>query len=154
MKTLNQAIEFVEKNKNKGCQCPCCGQYAKIYKYKLFATSAMALIVLYKLSKKSSEEYFHVSSFAEQIKFKKRSPHFAELRFWGLIESSKEKHIDKKHSGYWKITKKGIDFVQNKIKVDEYILIYNNQYLGFDGDKISIKHALSNKFSYEELMKK
>ena len=59
---------------------------------------------------------------------------------------------DKKNSGYWKITQKGIDFVNNKIQVPSHVHIYNGKVLGFADTTTNIIKSLGTKFSFYELM--
>lgn len=156
MKTIDEAKKFLRANFEEGTECPCCGQRVQLYKYKMFATSALALLYLYRLDKKyPAEGMFHVSKYAEAIKNEKiRSPHFAELRFWGLIYGLDHKTKEANSSGYWGITKKGREFVEDKISVPQYVRIFNNKCVRLEGSDITIKDALTNKFDYEELMKK
>ena len=60
------------------------------------------------------------------------------LRYWGMIEEKQKENKDdeQKNSGYWKITPKGIDFVLNKIFVEEKVYIYNNTVRGFSDKKV------------------
>jgi hypothetical protein len=146
--SLKEAKRHLRANMEKGLNCPCCGQMVKLYNYKLFSTSAAALIRLYNLG----GEYHHVREFAEANNKQARAPHFAELRHWELVQAGATDGFDNKSSGYWSITDKGEKFVQGLIKVPERILIFNNKLYGFRGVDIDIKQALSNKFSYAELM--
>ena len=59
---------------------------------------------------------------------------------------------ERENIGYWRITDKGREFVENKIKVPERIILYNGEFHGFDGGDINIIKALNNKFDYDELM--
>lgn len=148
MITIAQAKLKLTENFENGMDCPCCGQFVKQYKYNLFATSACALIDLYKLPR----DYHHVSQFAEARKGKARASHFAELRFWGLAEPMDSKTATTNSSGMWRITKDGELFVQNKYHVRKLVLVFNNKFFGFEGRFINIKDALGNKFDYNELM--
>ncbi len=150
--TVSEAKQYLKDNYQKGTVCPCCGQHVQLYRYSMFATSARALIALYKLDQNSGRIYFHVRDFAEQGSENRRAPHFTELRFWGLVEPMANTDTDKKASGYWRITDKGRDFVEGNVYVRSHILIYNGKFRGFDGDEINIQDALNKKFSYAELM--
>lgn len=154
--TLQEAQAYIASKFNEGTTCPCCNQYIKLYRYKLYDTSAMALIKLYNLTKITGREDHHVSQYAEKSPDHPRASHFAELRHWGLItkidlEQSQDPER-KKSSGFWAITEKGKAFVEGSIKVPEMIKMFNNEFFGFEGENISIQDALKNKFSYDELM--
>jgi hypothetical protein len=111
---------------------------------------AYDLTYLYKLSKKNpNTEYFHVKEFCK----KTRGGDNAKMVFWGLIEELPSTDDAKKNSGYWKITKKGSDFVENKIKIQKTIICYNSEFLGFGDDGyVNIEKCLGKKFNYTELM--
>lgn len=155
--TIGEARKELRENWEKGINCICCGQRVQLYNYKLFASSAIALIRLYSLTRENygHKTYFHIKDYAEAGEGRPRAHHFAELRFWGLIEKSTENPDSaKKSSGYWKITEKGKNFVEGKLKVHSRILIFNNTFAGYakNSELINIKDSLENKFDYTELM--
>lgn len=151
--TIADAKQYLRENWNKGCNCPACGQRVQLYDYKLYATSAAALVRLYRLG----GEFHHVSKYAEAGDGYPRAPHFAELRFWGLIEAmpKSEDNTKKKSSGFWKITDKGRQFVEGEIQLHSRILVYNNKFQGYSSksEPITIRKAFDNEFDYDELMK-
>ncbi len=150
-KTLEEAKQELRKGWVKGIECPACTQFVKLYNYKLFATSAQALIILSKLP----DGYHHISQYAEATKSRPRAPHFAELRFWGLVEKLEPNTDPKvKSLGMWKITEKGRLFVTKQLEVKSRILVFNNTFCGFakDSEDIGIVEALGNRFNYAELM--
>lgn len=151
-KTHQEAKQYLRANFKKGCKCPTCGQRVQLYNYKLFASSAFALIRLSKLK----GEWHHIKDFAEATATTPRAPHFAELRFWGMVEPMPlNEDPKKKSSGFWRITDKGRMFVSGMLEVQSRILVYNNNFVGFasNSELITIKQALGNQFDYEELMK-
>ncbi len=156
IKTIQEGKQFLRDNFRQGAKCPCCGQMVKCYRYKLYATSARALIELYKLDQRNPEVgYFHVSEYAEAKNGQPRAPHFAELRFWGLIERMPhDGNPHKKSLGFWAITHKGRQFVRKEQKLWAKILVYNNTFQGFDesAGTVGIDEALGNGFDYQELM--
>jgi len=150
LETLREAKAFLKEYWKDGVACPCCGQHVQLYNYKLFATSAHALIVLSKLG----DEYHHISKYAEAGEGRIRAPHFAELRFWGMIEKKPNNDSTKKASGFWRITDKGREFVAGEIEVPSRILIFNNKFQGYaeNSENINIRQALDNRFDYADLM--
>lgn len=153
--TLAEVKTYLRDQFSDGCDCPACGQFVKLYNYKLFATSAWALIQLYKLhEKRPNEAYFHISEYAEAGEGRIRAPHFAELRYWGLIAKMENDDPKKKSSGYWGITDLGRRFVLGKVTVQSRILLFNNQFQGFakNAEPIKIREALDARFDYQEIM--
>jgi hypothetical protein len=62
-----------------------------------------------------------------------------------------EKNI--KSSGHWKLTENGKLFVQHRIGVQQFALVFDDKVIGFEGNKFTIKDALKSQFDYETLMK-
>jgi hypothetical protein len=148
METLQESKEFLRANFDKGVSCPCCNQFVKLYKRKLASTPSRMLIRLHSLD----NGWHHVGELAKGIS-DTGSNDFSKLAYWKLIEEKTKTNDEKKNSGYWKITEKGINFVENKITLQSHVFIYNTKFLGFNEKKISIIEALGNKFNYTELMK-
>jgi predicted transcriptional regulator len=137
------------KETGEGQRCTCCDQYVKVYKRSLNSVTCQQLIKLYRLG--GSEKYIHSSHIATST----GTGDFSKARFFGLLkEQPNEKNKDKKTSGYWKLTPKGVDFIMNKIQIPKYVIVYNNRALGFDDEKTQdITDCLkSGNFSYYELM--
>lgn len=148
--TLEEAKQFLRERLEEGAECPCCTQFAKVYKRKLYSTMARHLINLYwKHENDPSETYFHISDFCP-----KHPGDFAKFLYWGLVEEKPKDEDDtsKRTSGYWALTLEGRLFVENQTTVLSHVKIYDGRLMGFTGKKISIKEALGKDFNYEELM--
>lgn len=148
MTTIEEAKIYLRENWNKGCDCPVCTQFVRLWKQKINSQIAKCLISLYLISKSDNKRWVHI---LREIKPSNRM--YSLARWWGLIEA-KEYHgeDDKKSSGYWCLTIKGINFVENKIKIPKYALLFNNHFYKFSGEDVDISDALGQKFSYRELM--
>jgi len=155
METLREAKQFLRENYKKGVVCPCCNQFVKLYKRKLNTSMARTLILLYRKSKSNPDvEYFHIYNDLLGIDFGIGGSELSKLKYWGMIDELEKDSNDTKTrtSGFWKITEKGKKFVKKELKVPKYILLYNNQLRGFEGNEINITEALGDKFNYIELM--
>lgn len=153
-KTLPQARAIVKANREDGITCPCCDQFAKVYKRTITSTMARWLIMLVKLSEED-HRYFSVSE-PWSLAINKGTGDVAKLAVWGLIESKPKDEDDtvRKTSGNWRPTSKGFQFVYNQTRIPKYALIYNATLIGYDGFEISIGTALGQKFNYTELMRR
>ena len=70
-----------------------------------------------------------------------------------FLEKKKEDREDgSNRNGYYKITSFGLMFCENKMKARQSVLIFNNKFEGYSGNEISIQDALTQRFSYNELM--
>jgi hypothetical protein len=147
--TVDEAKKQLRQNFDQGSSCPCCGQFVKRYRRRITAPMVVGLSNLYKLGQSYSfENWFHVT----QI-FKRHPGDFAKLSHWGLIEESPPLDTAARTSGMWRITDQGADFVEGKIHVPQYVYIFNQKFLGFDGDDVTVHDCLNVKFDYTELMK-
>lgn len=151
--TLEGAKTFLRTNWQEGCNCPACGQRVQLYKRKLNSGMAVTLIYIYVEDKKINQ-WIPVKDHLRQMKYKNNHD-WTLLRYWGLIEEKqKGEDEDTKNSGYWKITDKGKAFAENKIAVPKHIYLYNGKRYKSQEviEEITIKEALENHFSYNELM--
>lgn len=142
-----QSLGFPDAD--KGYTCPHCGQFCKRYFRKFNSNMALALIVLYRNREKG---FLHLENTMIQAGYK-RSGDASYLRHYGLIEKKEGKRDDgSTRNGMYKITGRGIMFVEGKTEVRSTCIIYNNKHEGFEGREITIQEALGKKFDYRELM--
>lgn len=143
--TLSFAKRWLTARLDKGSKCPCCGQYAKVYKRTIHSRMAADLIVALR---RAGTEWFHLPTMGNSY-----GGDFAKLVHWGLIEESPEVRADgSPRAGWWRITEKGEAYVRGRQKVHKYARIYNGKCLGLTDELVSIKQALRNRFDYDELM--
>jgi hypothetical protein len=146
--TIEEAKSWVNKNSDTGAICPCCNRLVKVYKRKLNSGMTQELIALYLLSLNDTKtEYYHHTKFA-----KVSGGELSKLIHWGLVCEKENNIEDKKTSGFWGITEKGILFVQNKIKVEKYIYLLDAKLISISQETTSVKESLGDKFIYAELM--
>lgn len=147
---LSEAVRWVLEHRLDGVTCPCCGQFAKIYRRKLNSAMACGLMAFYEKTL-GSDEYSHVPSHTDMSRL---GGDWAKLAHWGLIEEMPEERDDGcKHAGWWRITSHGRQFVRNQVRVPSHILLFNQEMLSLDRTSmIGIREALGNHFDYDELM--
>lgn len=154
--TLAQAIDWLEEHLDDGVECPCCGQFAKVYKRKLNGAMAFVLLLIHR---RKGTDWVHVPSY---INAKVRNPaiaaavrgDWAKLTHWGLLDALEGERPDgSKRIGYYKITTKGRRFANKQSKVSKHIWFYNREPTDqVDDEMVSIVDALGDKFNYSELM--
>lgn len=154
MNTLVEVKDYLKENWKQGCLCPACTQNVKLYRRSLTSSMAYALILIYK----HGSDYFHVEKYLKALDCPSSiRGDFPKLRFFGLIESREEIREDGSgRNGYYRITQKGIDFVNYQHHAPEAVYIFNNKVYPPETPvkEISIIEALKNKFNYSELMMK
>ena len=143
-KTLAEAKQYLRDNFKTGTECPCCGKYVKAYKRKLNAGMARALIIIYKLTKDGNS--VHVQSEFTKLGLRATTMDYAYLEKWSLIEQSGS-------NGYWKITQRGKEFVEDDIDLPEYALVYNGNVYKWADNLVNIETALTEEFDLDEIIK-
>lgn len=145
--TLAEAKAWlVEQLHNGGAICPCCAMFAKVYKRKLNANMARALIVGYRTA---GLDWFHAPTTVGD------RGELAKLRYWGIVEEEKALRPDGGRAGWWRVTHpSGLLFVQGLASVPAHALIYDSHLLKLDetDGRLTISEALGDKFNYRELM--
>jgi len=59
----------------------------------------------------------------------------SKLKWWGLAFAV-ENDDSRVKKGWWRVTQKGIDFVEGRISIPKYVNHLNNQLTGFSGPQI------------------
>jgi hypothetical protein len=143
--TIEHSREWLDENRHEGVSCPSCDQFVKVYRRKINASMAKAMIMFYR---QHGTDWFHLPTLAAKL-----GGDSAKLRYWGLIEEADAVREDGGRAGYWHITESGEQWVLGHIKVAKYALIYNGKLLGFDDEEnVVINDSLGDRFSYNELM--
>jgi len=149
--TLQEAKSHLRNEWNKGTNCPCCGQFVKLYERKLNVGMTLFLIGLYKLDPQGAS-FHHAKEVLKQIGAFTTSRDYSILEYFKLTQSMPNTDDDKRTSGYWKLTQLGREFVLDRAEVPSHIRIFNNKSYGVTGSRITVRGALSSKFNYDELM--
>jgi hypothetical protein len=152
--TVEEARKWVSDRISFGVRCPCCDQFAKVYRRTMTAAMAQALVSMYRIAERA-DEWVHVPSTLGPTHNAARGGDFAKLRYWGLVRESDGEVIidgDKKSSGFWKITPQGQAFVRGQVRVPRHIFLYDSVFLRYSDDTIDITEALATSFSYTDLM--
>lgn len=143
--TLEEAREWLRQRVGDGgAKCPCCTQFAKVYKRKVNSTMARTLITMYRHGARVT--------FAHGPSLPGDTHEVSQLVWWGLVEEERALREDGGRAGWWRLTPKGYAFLVGAITVPKYALIYDSRCLGLDGEQTSITEALGSRFNYSELM--
>lgn len=146
---LTDARDWLRDRLDDGEKCPCCTQFAKVYRRKINSGMAYALLRFYNAV---GREWGHKPDVLKGVGAAARDESL--LRYWGLFEESTEQRDDGGRSGWWRVTEVGEDFALRRVRVPKYARIYDGRCLGLTGELIDIRDALGDRFSYEELMRR
>jgi hypothetical protein len=142
--TLGAAREWLRQRVDNGAKCPCCTQFAKVYRRKINSGMAHALIQMYR---HAGTEWFYLPNITSRWQGRDE----AGLRYWLLVDELQEKREDGGRA-WWRITPLGERFVMRQIRVAKYARIYDGRCLSLTGEPVSITDALGDRFDYNELM--
>ena len=149
MNAKQQMLTLFPQDKRKGYKCSCCDQLVKLYSRHFNSNMGISLIYLYKNRQKG---FIHLENSMVADGYK-RCGDASYMLLYYLIESMPENRKDgSKRNGHYKISNRGILFVEGKMKVQERFLICNNKFEGYEGEEITIEQALGNKFDFNALM--
>ena len=133
----------------KGTHCRLCGQPVKIYSRPLNSAMSRTLIKMH-LHGKKTDGWVNMS---EVKNFGLPSRDYGTLAHWGMTEKGGGVKSDgNPRTGLYRITKKGLDFIEDRIRVPAAIWTYNKKLLGMSKETISVREALGKKFNYTEMM--
>ncbi len=156
---VSDARAWLQSRLDEGVCCPVCDQHAQRYYRRINSGMARWLMVLARMSPRGSDKWVSTKDVIQRAATYKgfgssqgsgEAPSL--LPFWGLIETRPNDDPEKKHSGVWRVTELGYDFVESKVMVPRTAVVYNNVLERLEGDLVGIKACLGKKFNYEELM--
>lgn len=146
--TLGEARALLRELVDEGHDCPVCTQFAKVYRFHINASQAVAAIRIWR---KAGTEWADVSAMGLPHGL---HAHLSKLRFWGILEKPSELRRDdgSNRVGIWRITSLGESWIRGETTVPSHARIYNNRCLGLVGEPTTIQQALGKRFDYSELM--
>lgn len=145
--SVGKVRAFVAANADKGVVCPCCDQLVKVYKRKLNVNMVRFLCSLVRIHLSRGR---HSWVNFKDCEFDGRD--YPCVALWGLAETKGNEDSNKKNSGLWRPTQKGIDFVLAGLRVPSHVHVLTNRIIGWSEDSVGVRDALGSSFSYEELM--
>lgn len=132
-----------------GGKCPCCNRWGKIYARNINETMCRSLIWL-AYARANARGWVDVPETAPR--WLVRSNQLATLRWWNLVERLPSEDPDAKHSGLWRVTDLGRDFVAGKVQVPKTAYTYNGEVEYMSSGTISVSDCFGKRFSYAEVM--
>lgn len=135
-----------ERITSGGAICPCCEQYAKLYRRSITSPMARGLIKQYR---EAGREFAHTASLV-----KSETHEASQLSWWGVLEEANRIRPDGGKAGWWRVSDLGAAFARNEVRLPKYAYVYNGKVVRMDSAKtVSITEALGVKFNYQELMR-
>lgn len=146
--TLAEARDKLRELVESGHPCPCCTQFAKVYRRRVNSSMAVGLIAMYRAF---GTEFGYVQTLRRE-RGATDNREESKLRYWGLVEEEIVLRPDGGRAGFWRVTPLGEAWVLHRSTIPKYARIYNGRCLGTLGGPVTIVDALGSKFNYRELM--
>ncbi|MEI7780343.1 MAG: hypothetical protein WCJ18_00285 [Planctomycetota bacterium] len=142
--SLAAAQVWLRAQLTEGAPCPCCTQFAKLYRRKINSAMARALIHQYRKVR---------CDYAQTTRLCPWTHEAAQLSWWGLLEEEPIRRDDGGRSSWWRVTESGVAFALNQLRVPKYAVVYDGRLQRMDkAEYVDIRGCLGTRFSYEELM--
>ena len=133
-----------------GGHCPTCDRWGRVYSRPINRTMARALIWL-AYADHDTVGWVDVANSAPR--WLVQSNQLSTLRWWGLIERAPNDGKNKtKHSGVWRVTAAGFDFVHHGVRIPKNVFTYNDTVQGFGTETVTIKDCFTDNFDYNATM--
>lgn len=126
--------------------CACCKSHIQSYKRSISSSQVYWMFALYKLSKGTTKyvDFKRVGYYLFE-KLGRNASDYTTLTYWDLIE------VDPDALGFYRLTPKGKDFIEGKIKVPKDIYLTNGKMWKKSVEEIS--YVDCKKFDVTEITK-
>jgi len=132
--TLSEARLLLNMELGTGLVCPCCERPAKIRPRGINRSQVIGLLWMYK---EYGREFGSLQK-ARQLRGDTDNREESKLRYWGLLEESREGRVS-----VWRVTPLGEAWIRGDVTVPSKAFIYSNKCYGHDGDEIGIFDILT-----------
>lgn len=150
-RTVMEARAQVEKDLKAGCQVkdPVTGRVAQVYDRGITRKMVEVMAVIYHLTRKNPDIYVDASS------LKTRGGDYGKLRHWGLIEQGTDFKQGVLHTKpLWRITAKGISFIEDGIEIPKKVLVFNDRRVGYVDTKTVTFKSIMGGLDLAEILKR
>lgn len=147
-----QALRDIWRKKieAKGGHCPVCDRWGRIYGRKINRTMAKSLVWI---CQAEADDDGWIDVPAQGPRWLVQSNQLPTLKWWGLVERRSNEGKNKtKHSGLWRPTAMGLDFVNSGIRIPEQVFTYNDEVQGYGTATVTLRDCFKDNFDYNDTM--
>jgi len=152
MDSMMQRLRTVWRSmiESSGGHCPVCDRWGKVYSRPINRTMARSLIWLCHAPTDDSG-WVNVPKTAPR--WVVQSNQLPTLRWWGLVErKGNDGDTKTKHSGHWRPTAEGLDFVYANTSVPKQVFTYNDTVQGYGLETVKVGDCFIDNFDYSATM--
>lgn len=140
--------DYLKVLEGKGGDCPCCKRHGKYNGYSITKTDARFLVWIFTNGDKDG--WVHTPTQAPREFLQAKS--FTNLRYWALIENYPNDNKKIKGSGLWRITKKGIKYMQGEMQLPKKAFVFDRTLVGFSEKQVYFRECFKENFDLEQVM--
>lgn len=134
--------EWRQTIEGDGGDCPCCGQFGKVYKAKL--SQHFVLCLKWMADHAGDDGWVEVQKTGPRWMLKSKT--YSMLEHWGFIE------CQTRRSGVWRVTRLGRDFLGGSHLAPAAVYIYDNRVWSTDEKEVAFRDCFGVHFNFDELM--
>ena len=153
---LGEVRDWLRDRVDAGATCPCCTQFAKVYRRTLPAATARVMVALHRADPPDhgAGPYHYLPPILDTLHGTAAHGGYGTLgQHWGLLHPMPGERADGSNRvGWWRLTTLGTAYVRDAVTVPRYAHLYNGRCLRLSGPPWSIRQALGTRFNYAELM--
>jgi hypothetical protein len=140
--------DYLKVLEGKGGDCPCCKRHGKYNGYSITKTDARFLVWIFTNGDKDG--WVHTPTQAPREFLQAKS--FTNLRYWALIENYPNDNKKIKGSGLWRITNKGIKYMQGEMQLPKKAFVFDRTLVGFSEKQVYFRECFKENFDLEQVM--
>lgn len=148
--SLGDAKAWLRERLDDGEKCPCCTQFARVYRWSLYGTAVRALGLYERLGSLTPDGFVHTMKLKDHGH--RGQGDASRLQHWGLVVRDTWPRDDGGRSGYWRVTGKGRDFLYGRTTIPKYVHVYDGRVLATSGPQVTV-HQCLGRFSYDEIVR-
>lgn len=112
----------------RGGRCPCCSQFARVYRRRIAARMARDLVVMHRTA---GDSWFRIPDVLGYP-----GGDAAKLRYWSLIDPETEESTDGNRRTRFRVTGRGREFIHAGRTVPKYALVFDGRLMGLDDSEL------------------
>lgn len=133
-----------------GGHCIVCDRWGKVYGRPINRTMARSLIWLC-YATTDNDGWVDVPKTAPR--WVVQSNQLPTLRWWDLVERKfNDGETKTKHSGFWRPTPRGLDFVHSGLRIPKMVYTYNDTVQGYGTEDVGIADCFTDNFDFNATM--
>lgn len=145
---------MVEKDEPGGTICRACTRHMNRQPTPMNWTHGVMIIAMFKhFHRYPSLRWVHFDTIWQRYPKSRHCLNYSYFKYWDLAEACPSESTKKRHSGFWSITEKGVQFAKREIQLPRYALVEPvANVTGYDGELVGIQDVLGKEHDWAKEM--